>query len=177
MRRQPFGFCRSQELTVRNVITVLVLCAIAAHDVAGQVPATSDRLPTTQELREAPELVILAGHKLTLETYLWRDFQPRTPEGGKPLCSLLKVRSADEKRLPPDLRVLNVWILNEQKIWSTSSVEPRQRPNQSNSMEFVARGGPKWGPDANVDVIVRLQDGSGASCLLQAKFQQIRQTQ
>lgn len=130
---------------------------------------------TPSELAAAPTTVTAAGKSLTLGTYLWRDFQPISPPDGKPLAAVLHVTTGDGSDVPATLRADMVWVLYGTEIW-TAVPEERPRSETAPVYEAAAHDGPKWGPGANVDVVVRLRDANGRTLLLRAPDQPIRTT-
>jgi hypothetical protein len=129
-----------------------------------------------QELRSAPEQLELAGRKLKLEAYLWRDFQPISPPDGRPLIASVKIQTTDGKALPKGIQVDSVWVLNRDNAWSPVAKEVRKGNEDLSAWEIVIRDGPKWGPDIHVDVVVLLKDQKGQVYLLRASDQMIHRT-
>ena len=77
------------------------------------------------------------------------------------------------------------WVLFGDEVWETSRLRDQmfgQPPNKdwwincsdSPVCEATARGGPKWGPDVFVDVVVRLTDKEGQHYLLQVAQQRVQ---
>lgn len=139
----------------------------------------SDETPgsmTRDELLSAPETVIVDGHELALRTYMWRDFMPISPPGGKPLTAIFWVFSADSSELPEGLEVDAAWVVKDDEIWDAHLVgdePPEQLPYQ---LERIARDGPKWSPFIEVQAIVRLREANGKTHLLRASGQSIERT-
>jgi hypothetical protein len=126
------------------------------------------------ELVNAPVKVRVAGVDLTLETYLYRDFQPITPPNGQPLIAVVRVKTANGATLPAGLDAEVLHVLYGEDVWAASPVEehPATAPGV---LEVVARNGPEWGPGVTVDVVLRLRHG-GTTLLLKAAAQQIHRT-
>ena len=146
---------------------VLALSACETHTPTS--PAGSD------QLRSAPTTIVVEAQTLTLRATLWRDFMPISPPDGKPLAAALRVQPSSGTNVPPSLRATAVYVVLGDDMWTAEPLEERSRTETAPAYEFVARGGPKWGPDVNVDVIVRLTDGS-RSWLLRAPEQRISAT-
>ena len=128
------------------------------------------------ELKAAPDTVTLSGRRYVLQTFLWRDFMPPAPPEGQPLIASISIVEIDSEAIPDDLDAPFVWVVYKDSIWATA-VSCEQRPqSQPSILEKIARDGPKWGPDVEVDVIVGLKPGSGDCVLLRAPAQTIHAT-
>jgi hypothetical protein len=164
---------RRPAVWLQRLVGIAVSLALSAC----AVPAGSVEEPSQAQLKSAPEAVEVGGHTLRLETYLWRDFMPISPPDGRPLSAVLRVLAADGRPLPPDLRADRLWVLKGGEVWTTALGAPRpEDASRPDRREYVARGGPKWMPGERVDVVVRLQDGTGAMHLLRAVDQRIERT-
>ena len=134
--------------------------------------------PSLGQLRAAPVTLALGDQDVVLRTFMWRNFQPVSPPDGKPLIALFWAHTTDETALPSGLAVDAVWVINGDDVWaarpSDEATPPsEQRPDQAYA---VARGGPKWGPQIEVDAVVRVRDADGAAFLLRAPAQPIVRT-
>ncbi|NEP00243.1 MAG: hypothetical protein F6K58_16500 [Symploca sp. SIO2E9] len=129
-------------------------------------------------LLSAPEQIEVQDLKLTLETYLWRDFMPISPRDGKLLIAVIKIQAQNDMEFPTSIRSDRLWIINGQEIWESEFTnEERTVSNSSKSqLEKIARGGPKWEPGIEVDVIVRILDDNNNTYLLKASNQLINRT-
>jgi hypothetical protein len=142
--------------------------ALAAAVAGGKPTGESGKGPSVKELRAAPSEVKRKGVALKLQTYLWRDFMPISPPGGKPLIAALKLRTAEGMALPEGIRIERVWVLNGDEVWAPAVKTP--------GPDVVVRDGPKWGPGIQVDVVVQLPAEAGATLLLRAAGQPIQRT-
>ncbi|MBE3072631.1 MAG: hypothetical protein IMZ67_06615 [Acidobacteria bacterium] len=126
--------------------------------------------------RDAPDSVRLAGKTLTLKASLWRDFMPIAPIDGRPLVAVLTATTVDQSPFPAGVTADKAWVFHAGLTWETV-VDQEQQPGPGTpSLEVVARDGPKWGPNVQVDVVIRLWDSRGNQYLLQAKRQTIKAT-
>jgi hypothetical protein len=76
-------------------------------------------------------------------------------------------------RLPDQLaavRVERIWVLFGDQVWSAGA---DQVPG---TQDWVARGGPKWGPGVRVDVVARLREAGGEDVLVRAADRIIQRT-
>ena len=127
------------------------------------------------ELLAAPDTITVEGRKLTLSTYMWRDFMPASPPDGHPLLAILYITAADTAQLQSSISADAVWIVHNQEVWkSWLANDPSQQPR--NRIAKMARDGPKWGPGIYVPVIVRVVNGQGKTYLLRADDQFIGRT-
>lgn len=138
---------------------------------------TSERL-SLKKLLSAPDTLIVAGQRLVLSAYLWRDFMPISPPDGKPLRAVVTIKPVDAEYLPPGIDADQVWVIYRQEIWSqplesVSGTVPQERLK---ILEKVARDGPKWGPGVYVTVVVQIRDPQGKTHLLKAERQFIERT-
>ncbi len=134
--------------------------------------------PSIQDLLAAPEQIEIDGREYILETYLWRDFMPPTPPDGRPLIALIWVTAIDSLPFPPSIDANRLYIVNDELLWETafSSEDRPDNPNREHQLEKIAREGPKWGPNIQVEVIVSVVDGENNIYLLRASDQFINET-
>ena len=123
----------------------------------------------------APPVVSLAGTTVRLETHLWRDFQPISPPDGKPLAVVLRLITIDGAPIPAALHADSAWVVNGGLVWATALTEEPRIPSAS-YLDVVGRGGPKWGPGIEVEVVAQLRDAGGHSVRLRARRQLIERT-
>lgn len=152
-------------------LIVLPACALFGGDEGpGALPLS--------ELRSAPDTLTLGDQQLVLRTAMWRDFQPISPPEGKPLIALFWIYAADSTALPAGLTADAAWVVNGEEVWDTYFTDEEPPPGEQRPYQLyeVAREGPTWGPQIEVDAVVRVRDGDGASYLLRAPAQRIGRT-
>jgi hypothetical protein len=143
---------------MRPALAFMFVCAVSGCQ-------TGPSEPELAELRRAPTSVILAGQPFELPVSLYRDFAPSSPPDGKALAAVV--------RLPDRLaavRVDRVWVLLGEQVWS-AEVE-----QVAGTQDWVARGGPKWGPGVRVDVVARLREPGGEGVRVRAAGRIIERT-
>lgn len=124
-----------------------------------------------RELRESPESVMISGTNLVLTTYLWRDFMPIAEPGGSEMMAAVNLQ-ATAGDFPAGVEPERLYVIYENQIWATSFESISQTDS---GLEMMARGGPKWGPDEEVDAVVMfIHDGK--THYIQAKDQMIQST-
>jgi len=130
---------------------------------------------SAESLQNAPEEIVLEDQEYVLETYLWRDFMPVSPPGGKPLIALIRVIEKNGDPIAADLQLKYLWIVYGQDIWFTTFTDETP-PSPDNELHRIARDGPLWGPGVEVDVVVALKRGDRPMRLLRAPDQWIYRT-
>lgn len=164
-----------------NVILSLLLVVMPAATPFSVSLCQTKESVSVKDLRKAATTMELDNRTFTFKAYPWRDFAmgSRGPDGS-PLMVVVTVASADEKPLPNGLRMDRVWVLFGEEVWEVSDFRKNKLkqddipdpwincPANWPRCEFTVRGGPKWGPQALVDVVVRLTDRDGRHYFLQA---------
>jgi hypothetical protein len=136
------------------------------------------QIPIT-ELRSAPETLVVSDAPVTVAVYLSRDFMPTvppTPEGS-PLGAGVQLRAPGRNDLPTLVGAAYIWVLNGDAVWSKvlRRVDYGSQPDQ---LDWVAGdGGPRWGPDVFVDVVVGAKDREGGLSLGITRHVLIRRTE
>jgi hypothetical protein len=155
----------------RCLLIVLLLEWLGCSDNGVSVPPDF----SISELLTAPDTITVEGRRLTLSTYMWRDFMPISPPDGKSLIAILYMTAADTAQLPSSISADVVWIVHNQEVWKSWLAEdPSQQPR--NRIAKMARDGPKWGPGIYVPVIVRVISTRGGTFLLRADNQYVGRT-
>lgn len=131
-----------------------------------------------QRLLEAPLQIEIDGRQYTLETYLWRDFMPPVNPVGSDLMAVVDITAVDKLPFPADIDSTKIYVVNGEEVWETGFAEELRPPDQAHLYQLreVARGGPKWDPGIQVEVVVRVIAGSGEAYLLRASKQTIHRT-
>lgn len=143
------------------LLTLVVSVSACASDSPTEPPVPG----SAAALRATPTTLTAEGKSLRLETSIWRDFMPVSPPDGMPLVVIAQVKTSDGSAVPGSLRATNIWLVNDEAVWTTAAREERPRQETAPVYEVVGRDGPKWGPGISVDVIVRITDGSRVSFL------------
>jgi hypothetical protein len=138
------------------VLIVLVIAAVSGCDRDG-VSNTDDN-PVFDELLKSPQKIEIGNREFVLSAYLWRDFMPISPPGGRKMIAVVKVIASDSSSFPKSIDAERMWIINDDQVWSTKFSETQF--DGEYELVKVARDGPKWGPGIEVDVIVELKDGN-----------------
>jgi hypothetical protein len=160
--------------------SILVCCA-ALQCFAGATLAES--VPRAA-LRHAPHSIRIDGVALHLEAYVWRDFMPgwvssdsesEEPAGpGKPMTAEIRIVAQKDRWIPKGCRVDVAWVIFRQRIWQSQPAEDQPGDPAAHELAVTLRNGPKWPPQARVDIVVRVVDGNGATYLLASRGQKIR---
>jgi hypothetical protein len=154
---------------LRTLFSLAACVLLAACDPPNTIsPQRSERV-------DAPTQVRVDGYDLTLETYVWRDFQPISPPDGKPMIAVLHVRTTDGRPFPAGVTADQVTVVFGEQTW-TAPVRVEHPSARPSALALVARDGPRWGPHVNVNVVVRLRDSNGGEHWLGAVNQPIHRT-
>lgn len=160
------------------LLAVGIFIFISSCSLFGDDSTSPEELPI-QTLRGAPVQVTIDKKDLTLNTFMWRDFQPVAPPDGEPLRAIFFIRTKDSTAVPEGLEATAAWVVHEKNVWSTHFTGEDPPPSERKPYQLyeVARDGPKFGPEVRVDAAVRLKEHSGESHLLRAKNQLIKRTE
>ncbi|MEZ4651012.1 MAG: hypothetical protein R3E97_19945 [Candidatus Eisenbacteria bacterium] len=161
-------------LRFRIVAMAIALALLGCAD--GSVAPPGGIVPTPDDLLSAPSQLTIDGHTYELWTYLWRDFQPFSPPDGKPLIALVRLVDVDSRAVPADVTLEYLWVVNGTETWATEFSGEERPPQPDHTIERVARGGPKWGPDVAVDVVARVRVGDSGESRILSSDQPIERT-
>ncbi|MFF4361645.1 hypothetical protein [Streptomyces sp. NPDC001604] len=132
-----------------------------------------DRQVPLAELAAVPAVISVQGSALRITTHLWRDFVPMSLPGGKPL---VVVEAVEATQLPAGLAATRIAVVHERRVWVAPSVEEQPSRRTDKRFEVISRGGPVWGPEVAVDVMLQLQDAAGRTHHLRTPEQMIKRT-
>ena len=140
------------------VLSILILSVVAC---SGDNPQFSGVLPINDDVKNAPQQIVINGKEFSLTSYLWRDFMPIAPKDGHELAAVIRISTIDSTTFPNDVTADVMWVLNGAEYWAV------KLSDDSYYQDFVlakrATGGPKWDPGTEVEVIVRLYDSNDNS--------------
>ena len=131
------------------ILTICVLPLIPACSDDMSAPETSE-VPTMTlaQLAGAPQALALSDREYRLDTYLWRDFMPIAPPEGDPLRATVTLVVVDGLPVPPDTKLLYLWVVNGDSVWATKLT------SRVGGSGGFAGDGPMWDPNISVDAIV-----------------------
>jgi len=156
----------------KGLIIILLICLVI---ILVGIPLTS-LIVSLQDLQTAPERIEINGTEYTLETYLNRDFMPISPPDGQPLVASIKVKAPGETAISLKIDATRLWVVKGEEIWETEFAN-KEGSSIGDTLEKIARDGPKWGPGISVDAVVRIIDlKSGKNYLLKASNQTIHRS-
>jgi hypothetical protein len=153
--------------------------AIALACLLGACRAATEPVvrPPSAEVRVAPTQALVAGQRLHLDAYVWRDFMPSSPPDGRPLIVVARVRPDSGASVGAAVTADSLWVIADGQAWAARATEEQPRAATGAGFEVVARNGPKWEPGTRVDVVVRLRDGAGQAVYVRAADQLIQRTE
>jgi len=137
-----------------------------------------------EALRGAPQTIQVDGVVLQLKAQVWRDFMPGLLSGadtkpgesavpGRRMIAALRVAARDGQRVPKGIRVDAGWIIFGDRVWASQPAEEQPRDPAAYDLSVTMRNGPKWPPQAVVDIVVRIVDSKGVAQLLALRNQKI----
>lgn len=157
-----------------------MVCVLASYlMLAGCAEGTDQKgIPdfSLMELAAAPARVEHAGRSYRLETYLWRDFMPMSPPGGKGLTATVRLVEVDSQAIADGVSLDFLWVIHGEEVWATLFSGEERPSGPAFKLEAVARDGPQWQPNREVDVVVGWRDAAGELHLVRAAGQKIHRT-
>lgn len=108
-----------------------------------------------KKLRTSKSEVKLGDNLLLIEAELWRDFMPIAPEDGHPLRSLIVLSDKNGLELPSGIELGKQYVIKDNEVWTAEFEDTRQY--DTFRFEGFSSGGPKWGPEAAVDVVLEFR--------------------
>ncbi len=122
-----------------------------------------------------PQELPMSASPLFLGTELFRNFQPMASSDGQPLVAVLTITSTlpDSSSYLNGIKVQSIKIVFGSKIWEPKEWETRYPIGVQVGLEIVARNGPKWGPNVDVDVFVVGSSPDGTPFTIEARKQNI----
>lgn len=128
------------------------------------------------ELRAAPESVVLDGRTVVLRVELRRDYGGlRPPTDGRPMTAHFILFANDGRPFPTGVRMERAWVRRGRELWRIPALEDDSsipRNAAAPELRASAEGGPRW-PALTADAVVRLIDRDGRAVLLGARKQSI----
>lgn len=130
------------------------ITSLIPGDYAAKLIITDSNPDSAAALRRAPQQLPLDGVIFALDTYLWRDFMPIAEPEGSNLFSMVKLHTGNGGNIHIKPVLQAQYVIYGDAVWKT----PFERVDfYTNSIEGLSNGGPKWGPDVLVDVVLELQ--------------------
>jgi hypothetical protein len=126
-------------------------------------PSTENPSVSISELQAVPEQIEVDGQQYVIGLpFLGRVmYMGSGAANGDPLYAEIHVTVPSFQSSLAGAVPDRIWVINGERVWETDLTYWR------------ATGGPKWGPDIYVDIVIRFTDGHGVSHLLRASHLQI----
>lgn len=109
---------------------------------------------TADDLKSSPTTLNIGGSYFTLDAVLWRDFMPPTEPNGKPMSSKVQLNLISGPDILSNITFVRQYVIYGTEIWAADIYFIGVN---SNFIEGTSSGGPKWGPDVNVDVVLEFK--------------------
>lgn len=148
--------CRRPVGLLPLVLLVLLLLPASCADDGPSCPAP-DLDGEPPPLGTTPETLAVGSQAFFLDCYLWRDFMPISPPGGRLLIAVIRLTEVDSLPIEVDVRMTHLWVIYGNQCWSTGFTSEERPYIPDYQREKVARCGPKWGPDVTVDLITEVR--------------------
>ena len=112
------------------------------------------------QIREkAVDTLTIGSNSFVLDAYLWRDFQPISPENGKPMISINWLINIGMVRIPDNISMVKQYVFYNDDVWIADYENEVPAPSLPEyKIERISRNGPKWGPNIYVDIISQIHD-------------------
>ena len=106
---------------------------------------------SAEELKTSPTQININGSQLTLDVICWRDFTPPTEDNGKPLASKVQLNLIVGPDILSNIHLVRQYVIYGDDVWYT---DLQNIGVNGSFVEGTSTGGPKWGPDVLVDVVL-----------------------
>ena len=107
---------------------------------------------TLEDLRAAPETLIVSGSKITAQASVWRDFMPSLPENGSELHGVVDLVPVDPGFPASTPSRLFVWVVHGSEVWVGSLTH--EGAGSLGGERYTFGGGPRYEIPGKVDVVV-----------------------
>ena len=121
-------------------IGIILLGAIFLHSCA-----------SADELRSSPTTININGSILSLDVSVWRDFMPPTENNGKPMTSTIHLNLISGPDILSNIHLVRQYVIYGNEIWAADLFFIGIN---GSFIEATSSGGPKWGPNVLVDVVL-----------------------
>lgn len=161
------------------VLIAIILIAIGAcgsRQKNHQGAPEEKRKVDQKSLQMAPERISVGDMHLKLKVYLWRDFQPITPPGGRPLKARVSLEEESGKEISGKFKLLKLYVLRDGEVWESTPSPQVGVQEESHRVTGIAQNGPLWDTDKPVDVILQFEGPEGKVFYLKAPQQHIVKT-
>lgn len=150
-----------------HILAFSLLLSVGACDKSTKVDPDS-----AAGLRLSPQSITIDDLTLSLEAFLWRDFMPPSEPGGSDLRSVATLRDEGGGDISITPELIAQYVIYREGVWKASFVSVNFFADR---IEGFSNGGPKWGPDEFVDVVIELKNDGNTYRIL-AKDQMITST-
>lgn len=123
------------------------------------------------EVMKATQTSTLDGISLTVDAFVWRDFQPTIPQNGKNgILSSVTLQSVNGEPITGRFRLTQQFVVNTDEVWIPDFENEDSPGDDSATIRKISRNGPIWEPGDDVQVGVNIEDQqTGKSMLLSVK--------
>lgn len=123
------------------------------------------------------DTLVIGTSMYVLDAYIWRDFMPVSPPGGKPMNSINWLVNVNLQSIPDNLTMVKQYVIYNDSVWISDYEIISATSQPPHKMEAISRNGPHWGPGVSVEVVSLIRDSStGKDYFLSRKDVNITQT-
>lgn len=128
------------------------------------------------ELNAVATEIKIQDRTYALKGYIWRDFMPVSPAGGRPMQAVITLVDVNGLDIPAAVGMERLWVVSGAEVWETGFSDEPRYGSSADRMEKIARDGPMWEPGTAVDAVVRLTANGGQKYLLRASHLTVERT-
>ncbi len=143
--------------------SMIIILSIAV----GVVISCGDNASEPFKSGDVFDRINIQDNELSLQSYVWRDFMPPTPEGGKSLYSLLLVHDCNANPIIDGISADQVWLYNGERSWS-GALNRWDGSQANDTLYYSNHEGPKWEPGDHIDIYVEISFENETYILKQA---------
>ncbi|MDY0232102.1 MAG: hypothetical protein RBR88_06435 [Candidatus Saccharicenans sp.] len=110
------------------------------------------------DIDKIPERLIVDGIRITMQPFLYRNLMPGGEPGGSSLIAVITLTAESVSRFPNYLTVDRMYVIYGEEVWETGFEEEIRPLDQLylNQIQIVARQGPRWPIEGQVDLVIRV---------------------
>lgn len=161
---------------MKRSLTLLIFLSLVIFSCKKDIDDSNfyKNVPLASELRLSSDTIMVGENTLALNTYVYRDFMPVAEEDGSPMISVCMLADIDSLFLLSQVSMKKQFVIHGDLVWSVDF--ERTTETSAYSMEGVSSGGPKWGPQINVDVVCEFSYNGKLYGRIIARDQKIHRT-
>lgn len=123
----------------------------------GRVVKNSAILP---RVMDAPQTTVVDGIELSVEAFVWRDFQPSIPESGNGMMSSVTLESVNGETISGRFKITQQFVVHTRNnsIWIPDMSASDSSRNDATTRHKISRNGPLWETGTKILVGISIKD-------------------